>query len=133
MRAILLSEFWAALVLRRVPRLAERLRPRRRLRGAGVHFLNTDSAVAGYSYALIPDRLLGRAMSASNTLRVVVTPLGPLAAGLLLSSVSPRVSIAALASVDARRRGRRDGQPSIREAPRLDDLTRPAASPAEAG
>ena len=38
-------------------------------------FPNTDAAVAAYSYALIPDRLIGRAMAASNTLRAVAAPL----------------------------------------------------------
>lgn len=59
-------------------------------------FPNTDSAVAAYSYLLIPDRLLGRAMSASNTLRVAVAPLGPLATGLLLAHTSPRTTVLAL-------------------------------------
>ncbi len=133
MRTILLSEFWAALayvpfvIWPNVYVLASAFAVQ------AFTFVNTDSAVAGYSYALIPDRLLGRAMSASNTLRVVVTPLGPLAAGLLLSSLSPRVSIAALASATLVAAVVGTFSHSIREAPRLDELTRPAASPAEAG
>jgi hypothetical protein len=98
MRAILLSEFWLALVYAaflaypNVYVLAV---------AASLHafwFPNTDSAMQAYSYALIPDRLLGRAMAASNTLRAASAPVGPLVAGLLLSHTSPRVTIAALAA-----------------------------------
>ncbi|HJQ73823.1 MAG TPA: MFS transporter [Gaiellaceae bacterium] len=97
MRAILLSEFWSALVFAAflaypsVYVLAA---------AASVHafwFPNTDSAMMAYSYALIPDRLLGRAMAASYTLRAVAAPLGPIAAGLLLSHTSPRLTILVLA------------------------------------
>lgn len=56
-------------------------------------FPNTDSAMTAYSYALIPDRLLGRAMAASNTLRASGAPLGPLAAGLLLAHTTPRTTV----------------------------------------
>jgi transmembrane secretion effector len=133
MRVILLSEFWAVLVY-----VAFVVWPNVYvLAGAfalqAFTFVNTDSAVAGYSYALIPDRLLGRAMSASNTLRVAVTPLGPLAAGLLLTSLSPRVSIAALASVTLVAALVGTFGRSMRDVPRLDELTSAAASRAEAG
>ncbi|HEX7105435.1 MAG TPA: hypothetical protein VF218_05680 [Acidothermaceae bacterium] len=37
-------------------------------------------------------------MSTSNTMRVLATPLGPLTAGLLLTSASPRATIVALAA-----------------------------------
>jgi MFS family permease len=98
MRAILLSEFWTALVY--VPFVVH---PSVYVLAAALAvqtfcFPNTDSAVAAYSYILIPDHLLGRAMSASQTLRVAAGPLGPLAAGLLLSNVSPRLAVAALAA-----------------------------------
>ena len=97
MRAILLSEFWMALVYAaflvypNVYVLAA---------AASLHafwFPNTDSAIQAYSYALIPDRLLGRAMAAATTLRAASAPLGPLVAGLLLSHTSPRLTIVALA------------------------------------
>jgi MFS family permease len=98
MRAILLSEFWSALVFAsflvdpNVYVLAA---------AASVHafwFPNTDSATMAYSYALIPDRLLGRAMAASYTFRAVAAPIGPLAAGLLLTHTSPRLTILVLAA-----------------------------------
>jgi hypothetical protein len=97
MRAILLSEFWTALVYAsfvaypNVYVLAV---------AASLHafwFPNTDSAMTAYSYLLIPDRLLGRAMAASNTLRAISAPLGPVAAGLLLSHTSPRTTVLVLA------------------------------------
>jgi MFS family permease len=96
MRAILLSEFWMALVYAsflafpNVYVLAF---------AASLHafwFPNTDSAMMAYSYLLIPDRLLGRATAASNALRASSTPLGPLAAGLLLTHTSPRLTVLVL-------------------------------------
>jgi hypothetical protein len=98
MRAILLSEFWfgwvfaAFLIWPSVYVLAA---------CAAVHafwFPNTDSAMTAYSYALIPDRLLGRAMAASNTLRACSAPLGPLLAGLLLAHTTPRWTVFILAA-----------------------------------
>ncbi len=98
MRAILLSEFWTALVF-----AAFLAQPSVYVlaAAASLHafwFPNTDSAMTAYSYALIPDRLLGRAMAASNMLRAVTAPLGPLAAGLLLAHTSPRLTIVVLAA-----------------------------------
>ncbi|HKN63158.1 MAG TPA: MFS transporter [Gaiellaceae bacterium] len=98
MRLILLSEFWMALVY-----AAFVIYPNVWVLAActALHafwFPNTDSAIQAYSYALIPDRLLGRAMAASNTLRAGSAPLGPLLAGLLLTDTTPRVAIAVLAA-----------------------------------
>jgi len=127
MRAILLSEFWSALVFAAFlayPSIYV-------LAGAAsVHafwFPNTDSATMAYSYALIPDRLLGRAMAASYTLRASAGPLGPLVAGLLISHTSPRLTIVALAApvVVAAVLGTLSS--SIRDLPSLE------ASPAAAG
>jgi hypothetical protein len=83
-------------------------------------FPNTDSAMTAYSYVLIPDRLLGRAMAASNTLRAVSAPLGPLVAGLMLSHTSPRLTILALAApvVVAALLG--TASPALRDLPSLD-------------
>jgi hypothetical protein len=98
MRVILLGEFWAALVY-----LAFLVSPNVYvLAGAlAVHafwFPSTDSAMNAYSYLLTPDRLLGRVMAASNTLRALSAPVGPLAAGVLLEHVAPRVAIVVLAA-----------------------------------
>lgn len=127
MRAILLSEFWTALVYAAFiayPNVYV-------LAGAlAIHafwFPNTDSAMEAYSYTLIPDRLLGRAMAASNTLRAASAPVGPLLAGLLLAETSPRLAILVLAApvVVAALLG--TASPALRDLPSL------AASPAEAG
>jgi MFS family permease len=98
MRAILLSEFWAALVFG-----AFLVDPNVYVLAAAVAlhafwFPNTDSAMTAYSYTLIPDRLLGRAMAASNALRAVTAPIGPLVAGLLLAHTSPRLTVLVLAA-----------------------------------
>jgi hypothetical protein len=133
LRAILLSEFWAAvgyasfLIWPNVYVLAAAFAAQ------AFCFPNTDSAVAGYSYALIPDRLLGRVMSTSNTLRALVVPLGPLAAGLLLSTVSPRETIGVLMGVTLTAAVLGTFSSSIRSAPRLDELTTAGASRGAAG
>jgi hypothetical protein len=133
LNAIMLSELWAALgyvaflVWPNVYVLAGAFAVQ------AFCFPNTDSAVAAYSYALIPDRLIGRAMAASNTLRVVAAPLGPLAAGLLLGSASPRLTIAALMGATLAAAVLGTISKSIRQAPPLDELARPPASPAAAG
>jgi hypothetical protein len=98
MRAILLSEFWMGFVY-----VAFLVYPNVYILTAAVAlhafwFPNTDSAMSAYSYMLIPDRLLGRAMAASNTMRACSAPLGPLLAGLLLSHTSPRTTIVVLAA-----------------------------------
>ena len=130
LRAILLSEFWAALVY-----VAFLVRPNVYVLAVAFAvqafcFPNTDAAVAAYSYALIPDRLLGRAMSVSSTLRVLGAPLGPLAAGLLLATTSPRIAVAALAGATIAVASLGTLTRSIRELPPLAELT--VAAPAEA-
>jgi MFS family permease len=128
LRVILLSEFWAALGY-----VAFLARPSVYvLAGAfaaqAICFPNTDAAVAGYSYALIPDRLLGRAMTVSNTLRVLAAPLGPLAAGILLTSTSPRLTVAALAGATLLVAALGTFSRSIRQMPPLAELTSPVPS-----
>jgi MFS family permease len=98
MRAILLSEFWMGWIY-----VAFLIYPNIYVLVvcSALHafwFPNTDSAMTAYSYALIPDRLLGRAMAASNTLRACSAPLGPLLAGLLLTHTTPRVTVFVLAA-----------------------------------
>jgi MFS family permease len=122
-RAILLSEFWAAFAY-----CAFLVRPSPYVLAAAVAtqafcFPNTDAAITAYNYALIPDRLLGRALAASDTLRVLGAPLGPLAAGLLLDSVSPRWTVALLASATIAVTVPATLSRSIRDAPSLEDIT----------
>jgi MFS family permease len=128
LNAIMLSELWAAvgytafLVWPNVYVLAGAFATQ------AFCFPNTDAAVAAYSYALIPDRLLGRAMSAANTLRAVAAPLGPLAAGLMLGSVSPRLTIVVLVLPTLAAAALGSVSKAIRRAPPLEELTKPAAT-----
>ena len=120
MRAILLSEFWMALVY-----IAFLVYPNVYVlaAAAALHafwFPNTDSAMAAYSYALIPDRLLGRSMAAATTLRAASAPLGPLLAGLLLAHASARVAIAALAAPVLVAAVLGTASPALRDLPSLD-------------
>jgi hypothetical protein len=66
-------------------------------------------------------------MAASNTLRAVSAPLGPLAAGLLLSHTSPRLTIFVLAVPVVVAAVVGTLSPTIRDLPSLE------ASPAAAG
>jgi MFS family permease len=122
MRAILLSEFWMALgyvaflVWPSVYVLAVVFAAQ------AFCFPNTDSAITAYNYALIPDRILGRALSVGDTLRVVGAPLGPLAAGLLLDSVSPRATVAVLMGATLAVTLPGTLSRSIRETPALEKL-----------
>ncbi len=127
MRAILLSEFWTAFVY-----AAFVVYPNVYVLAAAtaIHFFtfpNTDSAMGAYSYTLIPDRLLGRTMAASNTLRAATGPAGPLLAGLLLAHSSARICILVLAAPVVVAAVLGTLSPALRDLPSL------GASPAEAG
>jgi hypothetical protein len=83
---------------------------------------STDSVVHGYRIAMTPDRLLGRAESVWTIIALVIAPLGPLTAGVLLSAASPRVTIAVFAAVGVVLALWGTLSPSIRTAPSLDEL-----------
>jgi MFS family permease len=83
---------------------------------------STDSVVHGYRIAMTPDRLLGRAESVWTIIALVIAPLGPLTAGLLLSAASPRATIAVFAAVGVVLALWGTLSPSIRTAPSLDEL-----------
>jgi len=85
---------------------------------------STDSVVHGYRIAMTPDRLLGRAESVWTIIALLIAPLGPLTAGVLLSTVSARATIAVFASVGVVLALWGTLSPSIRSAPSLDDLSR---------
>jgi hypothetical protein len=59
---------------------------------------STDSVVHGYRMAMTPDRLLGRVESVRITISLLIAPLGPLAAGVLLGAVSARATVAVFAA-----------------------------------
>ena len=83
---------------------------------------STDSVVHSYRFAMTPDRLLGRVASVWTTIGLLIAPLGPLVAGLLLDSGSARATIAVFAAVGLvlARWGTLSG--SIRAAPSLREL-----------
>jgi len=85
---------------------------------------STDSVVHGYRIAMTPDRLLGRAESVTTFIALLIAPLGPLTAGVLLSTVSARATIAVFAAVGVVLALWGTLSPSIRSAPSLDDLSR---------
>lgn len=87
-----------------------------------------NSVVIGYRVAVTPDRLTGRVNSVARTIAVCGAPLGPLAAGFMLGSLSARTTMAifcvlllGLAVVGSL-------LPSIRNAPSLTELAPPAVT-----
>jgi hypothetical protein len=83
---------------------------------------STDSVVTGYRIAMTPDRLLGRSEAVRSTIALVIAPLGPLAAGFLLGSVSARATVAVFAAFALLLAVWGTLSPSIRAAPSLDEL-----------
>ena len=82
---------------------------------------STDSVVHGYRIAMAPDRLLGRVQSVWTTIALVIAPLGPLLAGLLLE-VSARATIAVFAACGLLLAVWGTLSRAIRAAPSLDEL-----------
>jgi MFS family permease len=83
---------------------------------------STDSVVHGYRIAMTPDRLLGRAESVRSLISLTIAPLGPLVAGVLLSTASARATIALFAVTGLVLAVWGTLSPSIRAAPSLDQL-----------
>jgi Transmembrane secretion effector len=83
---------------------------------------STDSVVVGYRVAMTPDRLLGRVESVRSNIALLIAPLGPLVAGLLLSVVSARATIALFAVFGLVLALWGTLSPAIRDAPSLDEL-----------
>jgi hypothetical protein len=86
--------------------------------------------VIGYRTAVTPDHLVGRVSSVARNIALLAMPLGPLAAGFLLGSVSERVTVVVFASIALAVALWSTLSPSIREAPSLDELEdlRPSAA-----
>jgi predicted MFS family arabinose efflux permease len=83
---------------------------------------STDSVVNSFQLAITPDRLVGRVESVRGTIALLIAPLGPLAAGVLLDTVSARTTIAVFAAVGLGLAIWGTLSPSIRAAPSLDEL-----------
>ena len=122
-RAILLLEFWMwpafalFLVWPSVYVLTAALLP------PAMAVPSTDSVVHGYRIAMTPDRLLGRTESVWSSISLLIAPLGPLAAGVLLGAVSERATIGAFAAFALVLAVWGTLSPSIRAAPSLDRLS----------
>jgi MFS family permease len=84
---------------------------------------STDSVVRAYQLAMTPDRLLGRVGSVQSTIVLLIAPLGPLAAGFLLDTVSERTTIAVFAAAGLALAVWGTLSPAIREAPSFHELT----------
>lgn len=121
-RAVLVLELWtwlgcaAFLVRPSVYVLAASILP------TALAIPSTDSVVHGYRIAMTPDRLLGRAEAVRSTISLLITPLGPLVAGVLLGAASPRTTIAVFAAAALVLALWGTLSPSIRAAPSLDEL-----------
>ena len=84
---------------------------------------STNSVVHGYRMAT-PDWLLGRVESIWRTISLLIVPLGPLVAGILLDAVPARAAIGMFAAVGLVLVVWGSLSPSIRAAPSLDELDR---------
>jgi len=82
----------------------------------------TDSVVVGYRVAVTPDRLLGRVEAVRSNISLLIAPLGPLVAGLLLETVSARETVAAFVAFSLVLLVWGVASPSIRHAPSLAEL-----------
>jgi MFS family permease len=88
-----------------------------------------NAVVIGYRTAVVPDRLTGRVGGVARTIALSLAAFGPLSAGLLLHSFSPRETVAVYAAVMLLICVLGTLNPSIRNAPslrELDDLPVPA-------
>ncbi|HEX5877506.1 MAG TPA: MFS transporter [Actinomycetota bacterium] len=85
---------------------------------------STNSVVHGYRIAMTPDRLLGRVESIWRAISLLIVPLGPLVAGILLDALPARAAIGLFAAVALVLVVWGCLSPSIRTAPSLDELDR---------
>ena len=81
-----------------------------------------NSVVIGYRTAVTPDHLVGRVSSVARNIALLAMPLGPLAAGFLLGTVSERATIIFFAAIALGVAVWSTLSPSIRKAPSLTEL-----------
>jgi MFS family permease len=84
---------------------------------------STDSVVEGYMLSMTPDRLVGRVASVRTTIALLIAPLGPLTAGILIDAVSERAAIGVFAAFGFALALWGTLSSSIRAAPTLDEIT----------
>ncbi|MDX6486209.1 MAG: hypothetical protein QOF43_1362 [Gaiellaceae bacterium] len=85
-----------------------------------------NAVVIGYRVAIVPDRLTGRVNSVARTIALCGSPFGPLTAGILLSSISERATVAIFVALLLVLSVIASTSSAIRNAPSLDDLAAPA-------
>lgn len=85
-------------------------------------FPTVNAVVIGYRVAVTPDRLTGRVNSVARTIALCGAPLGPLAAGVMLGSLSARETVGVFTAMLAAIALVASLLPSIRNAPSLDEL-----------
>ena len=90
---------------------------------------STDSVVHGYRIAMTPDRLLGRAESAWTTFAIVISPIGPLLTGILITEVSARAAVGLCVVIALVLALWATFSPAIRAAPSIDDLSTESVAP----
>jgi Transmembrane secretion effector len=121
-RAVLLLELWTwfgcalYLVWPSVYALAAGMVP------TSLAIPSTNSVVHGYRIAMTPDRLLGRTEAAWSSISLLILPLGPLAAGVLLDNLPARAAIGLFAVFGLVLAVWGTLSPAIRAAPSLDEL-----------
>jgi len=121
-RTIMLLEFWAGLLAAAylvVPSVWVLLAA---LTVQGITLPVTNSVVDSYRLAIIPDRLLGRVETVASQIGLAIAPLGPLVAGVLLSSTSPRVTVGCFLVFSASLVGWGTLSPALKDAPNIRDL-----------
>jgi hypothetical protein len=94
---------------------------------------STDAVVHGYRIAMTPDRLLGRAESAWTTFAIVISPIGPLVTGILITAVSARAAIGLCVALAFALAVWATFSPAIRNAPTIDDLGEIPVTPSPEG
>ena len=129
MRTIVVGNFWIVLAV-----VAFVLDPSVYVLLAGalpLAFFNPtlNSVVIGYRIAVVPDRLVGRVNSVARNMALLAQPLGPLAAGFLLGSVSARATVAFFIACLLALAVWATLSPAIRDAPSLDELDAPTPTP----
>jgi hypothetical protein len=85
----------------------------------------TDSVVIGHRLAITPDRLVGRVEGVRRSIALLIAPLGPLVAGLLVSAASAQTTVAVFATVALVLALWGTLSPAIRDAPSLNELPTP--------
>ena len=83
---------------------------------------STDSVVHALRIATTPDRLIGRVDSAARNIGLLISPVGPLLAGFLLSNTSERATVAVFAAAGLVLALWGTLSPSIKQAPSLTAL-----------